>query len=208
MRWMGMVCHLSWACTVIAVAVCHQAAEAAVIIEVDMDRDLAGIQDTISATAGVTVKAAIVLTTDADGVSLYGISANFDTSELIAPVVATELLPAGFDSNSSMGVGSVDTILGHIRNIEAEALAAGGPTSATFEIAHLDFTVAAGGGIDDGLADIELGEFSGADGTGDNNFAQVIPSVKNGFLIPEPSTLFGLIASGVLVMSRRCRRRA
>ena len=167
---------------------------AAVTISVDMDATTPGIQSTRTAGAGETFTVELVMTVDAAGVSSYGISANFDTTELSlngAPA-STELLPVGFTVNLNAGVNSESP--GQVRTFEATTLS-NGPVSTSFVIGRINFT--APSPVTDGTADITLGFFNvGVDGCYDNAGNPVVPTFVSGKVDLLPLIITSIADSG------------
>jgi hypothetical protein len=159
-------------------------AQAQLKVSIDVD-PAAGIQDAISVSPGDMVTASIVVDVGASGLSSYGISAQFDTTELdlkgASPAV--ELLPAGFTFNITPGVqGFHENIgggLGDVQTFEAATFAAG-PVNTSFEIGRVNFIAVAPSGTTTDI-DILPGEFNvGIDAFFDNAGMRVFPTFVGG----------------------------
>ncbi|MBM3881699.1 MAG: hypothetical protein FJ387_18570, partial [Verrucomicrobia bacterium] len=162
-------------------------ARAQVSFSVDMEFDTPGIQASRVALPNEIIRVGLVLEVGATGVSAWGVSVNFDPSELdlnVAPAV-TELLPAGLEFNFTDGVTVEASPPGHVRTSEAGALGSG-PAGTSLLIGTMTFTVAKT--VDDGLPDVEVGFFNaGVDGCLDNTSTPVAATFNAGFLVPRPS---------------------
>jgi hypothetical protein len=180
-------------------------------VEVDMDVLTLGIQSTRTVAINDIFDIALVMTTPATGVSSYGISVNFDNTELTlsgAPA-STELLPAGFTFNATPGVASESQVLGQVRTFEAATFGAG-PVSNSFTIGTITFKATAP--LTDGLFDITPGLFNtGIDGIFDNfsNDLQPVATFTGGKVdvVPEPASAVLLITCGAGALLSRRRRK-
>lgn len=183
------------------------AAEAAVLIYVDMDTVAQGVQDTRLAAAGESFPVDLLMDVTDDAVTGYGVSAQFDNIELNA-TAAEELLPPEFQFNITPGVGGIDPDIGggwgQVTTFEAGGFGFGAvaPISGIL-LGTIDFDVKTA--IDDGIADVIPGFFNtGVDGAIDSASAsrddvQFAP----GFVIPEPASMLLLGLGGLAVMRRR-----
>lgn len=183
-------------------------ASAAVVISVDMDTSLAGIQPVRLASAGDTFTANLLMTVDAAGVSSYSISANFDTAELTldgAPAASYPALPGGL----SPGTAPVeDSALGKAWSFNAFT-AGVGPSLATFVFGSIKFKVVTP--TTDLLDDVTPGFFNlpGAlDSFFDNAGNPVTPTFVGGAVnaVPEPGTLLSIVGGTVALLFIRRRR--
>ncbi len=161
----------------------------------------------IDAGPGEIVTAEIRLTADGAGISSYGVSVAFD--EEVDLVDATELLPAGFTFNLSVGVeGSNESepgTIGQVLTFEAGTFGAG-PVNSTFAIGRITFEVVAA--LDDGN-DLAAFPFNtGIDGLFDNESVALVEfSPGSASVVPEPGTL-SLLLVGVTALAASRRRRA
>ncbi len=181
----------------------------AMVVSVDMDVGAAGIQGTRKAAPGDTFAADIVLSVDAAGVSSYGISVQFDTTELslngATPAANNPVLPGGL---GSLVAPTWNNAQGWVHFFNATTLGAG-PANTTFTIGTINYLVTSVS--DDGLVDVQPGFFvEGADGLFDNAGNSVTPTFKPGYVIvPEPAAtglVTGLMAvlGAIIARRRRC----
>jgi hypothetical protein len=179
---------------------------AAATVSVDMDTSTAGIQSSRNAAPGDMFPVDLVLTVDASGVSSYGISVFFDTTELMlngSPASSMPALPGGLFFLTPVTESSpyVYTFNGATLGI--------GPVSTSFTIGTINFKVpGAATVLNDGLADISLGFYNaGVDGLFDNGGGSVAATFNGGAVVPEPSTwalfLCGMVATVIFVKRRR-----
>jgi hypothetical protein len=161
----------------------------------------------IEAGPGEIVTAEIRLTADAAGISSYGVSVAFD--EELDLVDTTELLPAGFTFNLSVGVeGSNESepgTTGQVLTFESGTFGVG-PVNATFAIGRIRFEVVAA--LDDGN-DLAAFPFNpGIDGLFDNESVALVEfGPGSASVVPEPGTL-GLLLVGMTALAASRRRRA
>jgi len=148
-------------------------AYSAILVSIDLDPYIAGIQTQTQVPPGEPLIAEIVIQTDGAGLSSYAVSAQFDSAELdlSGPPAATEFLPTGFDANlTSTGVESetedTGAGVGQVLTFEAVAYLLG-PSNVTFVAGQIDFTVT--NPDDSASLDIDSGFFNLAiDGAYDN----------------------------------------
>lgn len=179
---------------------------AAVVISVDMDTSLVGIQSVRLASAGDTFTAALVMTVGAEGVSSYSVSANFDTVELTldgSPAASYPALPGGL----SAGTAPVeDNALGKAWSFNAFT-AGTGPSLTSFTFGLIKFKVVTP--ITDLSEDVTPGFFNlpGAlDSMFDNAGLPIAPTFVGGSVnVPEPGT-FACLAGGLVALSLRRRQ--
>jgi hypothetical protein len=186
---------------------CVTSGWAAVSFSVDMDLGTAGIQNTRAASPGDIFSVGLVLSVDAAGVSSYGVSVNFDNTELSlnGSPASTELLPAGLTFNITPGVASESQPLGQVRTFEAATFGLG-PVSTSFTVGTISYKALVP--VSDGLADVSLGFFNtGIDGYFDNAGNPVVPTFNPGYLVvvPEPS-IMALLFGGTLSLWLARRR--
>ncbi len=180
---------------------------AANTVSVDMDLLTPGIQSTRVAAPGDVFGVGLVLSVDANGVTSYGISALFDTSELMLvvppPAAAVPALPGGL---SPLAAPVENNALGQVYSFTGATLSPMGPASTSFTIGTINFKVLTP--KSDGLADISLGFFNGGvDGLFDNNGNSASLTFNPGFVeVPEPST-WALALGGSATMLLLVRRR-
>ncbi len=178
------------------------------ILSIDMDPLTAGIQNTLTATVGQNINVDILLQAGGTGISSYGVSVQFDNTEL-GYLGDVELLPAGFQFNFSPGSGglvkNVAPGVDEVKTFEAATLANGPVNGLPFVIGTINFNVV--GVADDGLADVTPGFFvAGVDGMFDNNGAALAPVINPGYVIPEPTTVSGVVLLLGFAGFRVCRR--
>jgi hypothetical protein len=157
---------------------------AQVTFSVDMDLGTAGIQSLRAASPGDIFTVGLVLNVGPAGVSSYGISAQFDTTELSlngSPAAATPALPGGL---SSFGPPLENNALGQVYTFSGFTLGLG-PASTSFLVGTINYQAVTL--VNDGLADIALGVFNlGVDGCFDNGGNAVIPMFDAGYVVPVP----------------------
>ena len=178
---------------------CAAPAFAQVTISVDMDTTTPGIQSTRSALGPFT--AGLVMTVGPAGVSSYGISAQFDNTELslVGAPASTELLPAGFTFHFTAGVAEESQAQGHVYSFEAATFGLG-PANTNFTIGTINFTVTAL--VSDASADITLGFYnSSIDGLFDNAGNPVVPVSVNGFVTPRPTLRIALTGTNTVLVA-------
>ena len=174
---------------------------AQVTISVDMDTGTPGIQTNRSTLGPFT--AGLVMTVGPGGVSSYGISFLFDTTELAlvgSPASSVPALPGGLSP-----LGSVIESSPYVYTFNGATFGPG-PASTTFTFGTISFTATAL--VDDGIADITPGFFNvGIDGLFDSAGFAVVPVFNPGFVVPEPNAaalfLCGTAAFWLLQRSRR-----
>ena len=189
-------------------------APAAVLVSVDMDTVTPGIQSSITVAPAAIFSVNLVVTADAAGVSSYGISALFDNAELTLngipdSAAATELLPAGFAFNLSVGVLSASQALGQVYTFDAATFAAG-PVGTSFIIGSISFVATAP--VTDAPLDVTPGLFNtGFDGIFDNASGDLGPGAifvgGRVNVVPEPGSAALLLAGAGAVALRGRRRR-
>lgn len=156
----------------------------------------------------------ILLTADAEGVSSYGISMEFDNDfgNELNLLEATERLPGGFQFHLTPGVAATvesDALtVGRVDTFEAATFGAG-PNSTTFVIGQVRFLATANLATDG--SDIFAGLFnSGIDGIFNSSGFDIGPTANfeeaGVNLVPIPAAL-PLFASGVAVLGFLIRRR-
>jgi len=185
-------------------------ANAGIVVSADMDPTTTGIQPLIYATAGQVIPVDIVVDVGQEGLSSYGVSIQFDTTELslFGDSPATESLPDGFGFvHLTPGVAElaedIGGGLGQVLTFEAATFGAG-PTEGRFVVGTVNFLVDAP--VDDGLFDVTPGLFNtGIDGVFDNGGMSGEPVFVPGSVVPEPSCL-ALLAAGVFPGLLRRRR--
>ncbi|MEM0984021.1 MAG: GC-type dockerin domain-anchored protein [Planctomycetota bacterium] len=161
-------------------AVVSAAALGQVGLAVDFD-PAPGIQDTVIASAGDTVTAALVVWAPNAGVLAYEFSARFDPVELTASA-ANELVPTGFGFNLTPGVRSVGPSF--VEGFEAAILPGPGPAGTSFVAGTIEFVVT--DAINDGAADVTPGLLGIDGGFGSNAFLPLaITDVSPGFVIGQ-----------------------
>lgn len=179
-----------------------QSLNAAVSFWADMDPSTAAIESTWSANPGETLSIGILMETDASGISSYGISAQFDTSELalhpsLLPVAST---PTGMADVSLIDVNTPGTVLTF-----GSVVLGSGPTSTTVRVGTIHFRVL--NALDDGIPDIRLGLYNlGVDGAYDNTGSALIPTFHGGYVVPEPSGIglgIGALLGLIFLRNRR-----
>lgn len=151
---------------------------------------------------GTPLTAQIFLTSDAAGISAYGVSLRFDDDVVLASTAPTELLPSGFAFNLTSGVEGTnsDTVL----TFEAATFGAG-PTSSRFLIGLVNFLVS--DAKPDGT-DLIPGLFNtGIDAIFDNGGLPVVVEAIGAEVVPEPTTLV-LLAMGIGGLTLRRRANA
>ena len=186
---------------------------AAVMLEVDMDDILPGIQSTRSSSAPFT--ATLWMTADALGVSSYSVSVLFDNTELMldGSPAATEFLPVGFAFNFTPGVLASESNgitpnspAGSVNGFEAGTVGLG-PVSSLFPIGTIKFKVLSV--VNDGSPDVSIGLFNaGFDGISDNASGDLAPTAiyTAGRVVPEPGSV-ALLLTGMGALSLRRRHR-
>jgi hypothetical protein len=165
----------------------------------------------IAVAAGAPVVAQVWITPGADGLAGYGVSLRFDGDLDLAG--ASELLPAGFDTNLSAGFESTlesdGLSLGEIASCEAASLGAGAAAGVPFLACEIEL-VASDAVAEDG-EDLFVGLFApGVDGLytsdgGDLSSAAVFANASV-HPAPEPAAALAACAALAAVASlRRCR---
>lgn len=206
----------------------QQQAHAAIVYSIDADPNAIGIQSTraVSPNSTFTVDLVASLPGAADSVSSYGVSVQFDTTELNLSSV-TELAPStdvngnalsGSLSNFTSGVSgtseSIGNGLGEIRTFEAGTFGSGPVGPSLFVVGSISFTAANPGG-DASDIDILPGEFNSLiDMSFDNSVPgqRIVPTFVGASVtvIPEPTCVGLLFCVGsalLLVRSKRCHGR-
>ena len=189
---------------------------AAITISIDMDTSTAGIQSTRTASVGDTFSANLVFDLGASfptGLSAYGVTVRFDTVELSLNGASTESGPTGW-LNLTVGVDhETETLappnssLGELNNFEAYTLGLA-LTSGSFIAGTINFTVASV--LSDGLADVIPGNYGGADGLGDKDYATIdfsTVTINPGYVVPEPQAYALCAGLGLLGWASYRRRR-
>ena len=218
---MKMTRLFSWVVSSTALLLVGNVAWGQLVISMDMDTAMAGIQSSRTASPGDIFDVGLVfdLTGAAGGLSSYGVSVQFKNAKLTlngVPVTsaATEPLPVGYSFNISPGVsGAANDIGGGIGNVLTfEAATFGlGPSAGTFTAGLISFKVSGPPAL--GGVDITPGLFNtGVDGLFDNSSAALSSVVFNSgslSVVPE-STGIGVTFAGLLLtwgVYRRCRTR-
>lgn len=194
-----------------------QPTQAQLVISMDMDTATLGIQSTRIASPGDIFDVELVfdLTGQPAGVASYGVSVQFNNTELMlnGSPAATAYLPAGFGFShfSATGVGAesndIGGGLGQVSTFEATTFGLG-PTSGTMPVGKISFKVLSP--VLFAGADVTPGLFNtGVDGLFDNSSTSIgAVTFNSGSVVPEPSALAlttsGLLLAGVLI--RRLRR--
>ncbi len=186
---------IALACVIGSVA----AAPGAITISVDMDPATPGIQSIRAASTGDTFTAGIVMSVDSAGVSSYGISVLFDSTELMlnGSPAATELLPTNLTYNLSTGVALESS--SNVYTFEAVTLGTG-PMNTNFLIGTIAFRIKTP--TNDNLPDMTLGLYNtGVDGVYDNAGNAVAPTFNSGLLTPRGPSLraFRTVTNSVVV---------
>jgi len=180
------------------------------VVSIDMDLGTAGIQDTRVATSGIGFPIGLVLEPGAAGISFYGITVRFDTTELLldgVPATTTSPPPSLPPPFTDLGTGGESNATGEVTNISAFDPDSAGPTSGQHVIATISFTPTVV--TDDGIADVVPALFTPIfDVLWDNAGTDVASSYafKPGYVVPEPSTtgvVLGLVAGASLLARRR-----
>jgi hypothetical protein len=185
----------------------HAAASVAVVWTSTTGAGTPG-SSSIDAAPGDQLVAEIRITADAAGVSVYGVSLEFDTDleNELDLVNATELLPAGMSQLTS-GVGSTqESTAGQEGNaLLFEAIKAGapGPTSTTVVAGQLTFDVTANVASDGD--DVFSGKFGIQDGALDNAYTPFVPVFANASVnllgAPVPSmSRPGMVVTALLLL--------
>jgi hypothetical protein len=162
---------------------------AADVFSVDMDLATPGIQSSRVVKPGDVFTVGLVLNVDAAGVSSYGVSVEFDSTELKlngAPAAVVPVLPGGL---SPLITPVENNALGRVYSFTG-ATFGNGPASTSFTVGTISFQVQST--VNDGLPDISLGLFNlGVDGLFNNAGTPVTPTFQPGYLllVPEPGTL-------------------
>ncbi len=179
---------------------------AAVLISVDMDPATVGIQSTRLAGAGDLFTADLIMTVGAEGVSSYGVSANFDTAELAldgSPAASYPVLPGGLAAGPAP---LEDNSLG--RAWYFNAFTGGtGPSLTTFVFGKIKFKVTVP--VTDVSEDVTPGFFyfpGGFDSMFDNAGGSITPTFVGGTVnvVPEPGAFVCLMSGvGFLLVRRR-----
>ncbi len=177
-------------------------ARAGIVVDVDMDTSMAGIQRVRQASVGDVFPVDLIVTTDAAGVSSLSISVLHDNNELAFNSGSSEALPLGFMVNIVPGVTDAPNIgagLGMSSAFDAATTGAG-PFSKTFSIGTIDFRVA---GLDnDNAPDVIPGFFSTVDLAFDNampaNNLATSAVINTGRVsaIPEPTSFILMLVVG------------
>jgi len=199
---------LRWRVAGAAATLLLGSAAQAQILSIDMDPLTAGIQNTLATTVGQNISVDILLQAGGTGISSYGVSVQFDNTEL-GHTGDAELLPAGFQFNFTPGSGglvkNVAPGVDQVSTFEAATLANGPVNGPPFLIGTINFSVV--GVANDGLADITPGFFvGGVDAMFDNNGAALAPVINPGYVIPEPATVSGVVLLLGFAGFRVCRR--
>ena len=167
---------------------------AAITVSVDMDPATPGIQGTRVAAAGQVITVDLVLGVGAEGVSSYGISAQFDNAELAlngSPATTVPALPGGL---TALSTPAENNALGRVYLMNGGTLG-NGPASTSFIISSISFTAAAP--TTDANADISLGFFNtGVDGCYDNTGNAVVPTFVSGKVDLVPLVVTSIADSG------------
>jgi hypothetical protein len=190
----------------VVVSGCVTSGLAQVSFSVDMDLGTAGIQNTRAASPGDIFSVGLVLNVDAAGVSSYGVSALFDTTELtlngVTPAANNPALPGGL---GSLAAPTWNNGAGWVHSFNGATLGLG-PASTSFLVGTIDYQAVVP--VSDGLADVSPGFFNFAiDGYFDNAGNPVVPTFNPGYVVvvPEPSTV-ALLFAGTLSMWLARRR--
>ncbi|MCU0708055.1 MAG: PEP-CTERM sorting domain-containing protein [Pirellula sp.] len=174
--------------------------QAGLVFSIDLDPNTAGVQNSISVQPGDSVTAALVLElTEATSLDSYRISLRFDTAGL-AFNEATASPLSGFRNNSSVQhSGGVVSAFG------AESLQIGAGPSAplTGVIGTVKFTALGASG----MFVVEPWEDPVFDGSFDNNFLPLAPTLQSGAVnisaVPEPSSMALLALSLLPLLCRK-----
>ncbi len=162
--------------------------------------------DAIVAAPGQTITAEIRITADANGISSYGVSVEFNGD--LDFLSATELLPAAFSFNLSAGVdGSSESSVatpGRVLTFEAATFGVGA-VNVSFLAGTISFRVVAP--LNNG-PDITTGLYNaGIDGIFDSEGLELETEFRSAAVTPEPGTVL-LLGAGIAALTggRRNRR--
>jgi hypothetical protein len=185
----------------------------AIVLSVDMDLLLPGIQSNIERGAGSTVTAGLLMElTGTTSIATFNYSVQYDFNELVfqsrseTPHTLTGLAELDFSNPN-------DTLTGRLRRFDGTTFGNGpvGPFGPV-QVAELVFTVPNNPTGGPGDVDIIPGLFEPTfDSFFDNGFAEVTGQVSfNGGSvsfapIPEPTSLLLVIGLGSVVFARRAR---
>ena len=170
--------------------------------------------NSITASAGDTLTAAISISPDDAGISSYSISALFDMDfgNELDLLSANELLNAPFQFNVNPGCASTQEStggqVGDVFSCEAATFGAGPVQPVTVDIFELVFQVTVNVATDG--FDIQAGFFNtGFDGAFDNAGGSVTPifGMASVNLVPEPNTAL-LVGFGLLGFTVCARKRS
>lgn len=184
-------------------------ARADVILSIDLDTTVAGIQNTRDFNPGQTFTAALVLqVTGTSRVAAFSVGMNFDRTELTATAVDTSGRAAGF---GQVNTASINQATGQVRPFDAISV---GPVLENFtgNLGLVTFTATSP--LSDGANDIIAAFQTTGDDILDGDTFLVIPrpqiilngATVNVSAVPEPtSLLFATVFAGIGI--QRVRRR-